>query len=141
MKKLPLMILLGCLLLAACSQTDRNNRQAALYAERLEQGEEISAGDYADIVEFYCRALDHALTDIEPAAKAHAAALDANDSTSIEQTGIELRNRTAKAQKNNKEITRLGSALQTRLADLPDSTRRTLLERLFAISLRYSDFH
>lgn len=141
MKNLPLMMLLGCLLLVACSQTDRNNRQAALYAERLEQGEDISAREYADIVEFYCLALDNALTDIEPAAKAHAAAIDANNNDAIEQTATELRDHTARAQKTHKEVMRLGAALQTRLADIPDSTRRTLLDQLLAISIRYSDFH
>ena len=142
MNRIIVIIAAGMLLmLGACSQAGRDDRQASIYADRLEKGEAISAREYADIVEFYCEALDRTLLDIGPAAKAYAAALEANDSTAALITAQELNRATAEAHDKRRNLVRLGSNLQAHLPDLPDTTRTRLVEHITTVTLKYSDFH
>lgn len=131
----------GMLLPGACSRADRDDRQAARYAERLETGKDVSAREYDDMVEFYCGALDRTLRDIEPAAKAYAAAVEADDSVAARRTVLELNRATAEAYEKRRNLVRLGSNLQARLPNLPDSTRNRLVEHIMKVTLKYSDFH
>lgn len=140
MKLFKVILFLSGIVLAGCSQAQRDDRQAGLYAEQLERGEAVSAQDYADMVSFYCDALDHTLEEIEPAAKAHAAALNANDSLRITTTATDLNQATAKAHEKRKNLVRLGKNLQYHMANIPDSTRNRLTDHILKITLRYSNY-
>ncbi len=133
------MILAG-IALAGCSQGQRDDRRAGLYADKLERGEAVSAQDYAEMVSFYCDALDNTLEEIEPAAKAHAAALKAGDSLRIVDTAAELNEVSTKAHQKRQNLVRLGKGLQYHMADIPDSTRTRLTDHILKITLRYANY-
>lgn len=136
-------ILFGLLMiaLAGCTSAQRDDRQAGLYAERLERGEAVSADEYAEMVEFYCSALDRTLDEIEPAARAHAEALESADSVRVVETAMALDKAASEAHKRRENLIRLGSGLQRNFVFLPDSLQRRLTDHILAVTLRYSDFH
>ncbi|MCM1310029.1 MAG: hypothetical protein NC301_03260 [Bacteroides sp.] len=127
--------------MAGCTQVQRDNRQAGLYAEQLERGESVSAAEYGKMVAFYCEALDRTLDEIEPAAKAHVAALEAADSVRVVETAAALDRTAAEAHKKRENLIRLGSGLQRNFSLLPDSLQRRLTDHIMAVTLRYSNFH
>lgn len=142
MKTLKITLLACCmLLLGACTRAQLNNRKAAGMADRLEQGESISAADYSEMVEFYCTTLDRALGELEPLAREHAAAVDKGDTELSARTASKLQNKTAEVQSKNKELTRLGSQLFNHISLMPDSIRTNLLNHIREVSTRYSDYH
>lgn len=126
---------------SACSASYSDNRKAADYAERLETGEAISADEYSEIVTFYCNALDRAFSEMEPAARAHADAVEAgSDQELIERTAEDLKRKAAEAGERRRNLTRLGNALFLAMPQLPDSARTSLVTYLQSVSSRYSDF-
>lgn len=110
--------------LGACSQAASDNRRADSYADRLEQAESVSALEYAEIVAFYCDAIDRALAEV------------ASDTTA---TDDELHSRAEAARLKRPGLTRLGNALFTSMPLMPDSTRHTLISRLGELTERYAE--
>lgn len=130
----------AALLLGGCTAASRDNRQAGIYAEQLERGEEVSAEEYSKMVTFYCDALDRTLQEIEPAAKKHAAALESNDADAIKKTADELDKTSARVHHERENLIRLGSGLQRNFEQLPDSVRQRLSDHIIAVTLRFYDF-
>lgn len=127
------------LLLGACSGW-RDNRKAAAYADRLEQAESVSAEEYAEMVDFYCAALDRTFAELEPVAKEHADAVNRGDSIHAAKTEKKLSEKTAEMSADRKDLTRLGSQLLRHVGQLPDSTRTRLFDYITSVSDRYSDY-
>lgn len=142
MKRLPLIIAIaGCALLSgACSRSWRDNHKAAGYADRLEQGETIAAEDYAEIVEFYCGAIDRGLAEMEPLNREHARAVDGGDHELAARTSKALSQKSAEIAAERKDLVRLGSHLYMRLDQMPDSVRARLINYLAGLNTRYSNF-
>lgn len=134
--------LLICVLLTLCSCSSgaRQERQAELYAERLESGETIAAEEYSDMVSFYCRSLDNMLAEIDPVARKHADAVDSGDEQKAQLTAKELNDKTAEMADKHKAVGRLGQGLHRHMSQLPDSAREQLINHILEISLHYANF-
>jgi len=129
------------LLAGACSEARRDNNKAAGYADRLEQAGTLTAQEYAEIVDFYCEALDRAFAELEPTATEYAEAVDNGDTERAEKASRRLTEQVASTAAGRKDLTRLGTQLTAHLHQLPDSTRTRLLQYIASISTRYSDHH
>lgn len=127
------------LLFGACSEARRDNKKAAGYADRLEQAESLPAQEYAEIVDFYCAALDRAFAELEPAADDCAEALDSGDVERAKKASQRLSEQVASVAAERKDLTRLGTQLTAHLHQLPDSTRTRLLQYIASVSTRYSN--
>lgn len=139
-------ILAGAVMLmltaGACSASrDIDNEKAREYAELLNSGEEVSAEEYTDIVEFYIESIDGVMERMEDAARAHADAIREGDPGRVEKTAEALGKASRKMATDYAGVTALGSALYTRLNVLPDSARQALVTHIAALSTRYSDYN
>lgn len=123
----------------SCSQTWSDNRQAAVYADRIETSEAVSAEEYSEMVTFYCQALDRTLANLKPFHEAHVAAIESGDTALIAKTGRELTDKTESSARDSKNVKRLGTQLFNHMGELPDTTRHRLLTYLADVYSRYSD--
>lgn len=136
MKPHGLLITLLLLTLSACTP----NHQAGTYVKQLRSGEPVSAQEYAEMVDFYCEALDDILDELEPYHRKLSDAIDSGNTELTEQHAEALQRAQGKLIDKNRNVTELGSELAMRMPLMPDSTRLRLFRHIADISTRYSNF-
>ncbi len=136
MKLHGLLIALSLIVLSACSP----NRQAGAYVKQLRSGEPVSGREYAEMVDFYCEALDGMFDELEPYHRKLSDAIDSGNAELTERHAETLQRVQGELISKNRNVTELGSELAMRMSLMPDSTRLRLFRHIADISTRYSNF-
>lgn len=128
------------LLVGACSNVAGDDSRAAAYADRLEQGEAVSAEEYAEMVDFYCNVLNRFDAEIEPLAAAYVETIGSGDSEAVAIALEDLFNAVAQLDADNPNVVRLGNYLVQHAEQMPDDVREKLESCLQSFISHYSNF-